>query len=452
MEAVILAAGKSTRMKSKTSKIFHSICGKPMIFYVVEALKRYKIHIVANTETYQTLQHLFPQAQIHIQKNQKGTADALNSVIDYIKDENFVVVNGDMPLINTDDIESAKGILEGQKFECVLLTAELENPTGYGRIVRDNYCIEIIEEKNASDEVKKIKEVNSGIYIFNTKAAKLALPKIQMDTISGEYYLTDILKHLKKVEAVRVDSENILGVNTRKQLSQARKILQKRIIERFDNVTFVDDENTYVNYDVTIGDDTVIFPNVHLKGNTTVGRNCIIENGSIIENSVIKDNVHIKPYSVIEESLIKSNCEIGPFAHLRPLSELGENVRIGNFVETKKVKIGKNTKASHLTYLGDATLGEDVNVGCGTITCNYDGYRKNETIIGDRVFIGSDVQLVAPVEIGNDALIAAGTTVTKNVEEFALAISRVPQTNKPGWVKKFRETMEKKLKEEKNAK
>ena len=251
---------------------------------------------------------------------------------------------------------------------------------------------------------------------------------------------------------MRVNPQHILGVNTRKQLSEVRDIIQRRIINRFDDVTFVDCENTYINYDVNIGEDTIIYPNVHLRGKTTIGRNCIIENGSVIENSVIKDNVHIKPYCVIEESTINNNCEIGPFAHLRPHSELSENVRIGNFVETKKVKIGKNTKASHLTYLGDATLGSDVNVGCGTITCNYDGYRKNETIIGDRVFIGSDVQLVAPVRIGNDVLIAAGTTVTRDVEDFSLAISRVPQVNKEGWVKKYRQSMEKKLKEEKKAK
>ncbi|WP_025270182.1 bifunctional UDP-N-acetylglucosamine diphosphorylase/glucosamine-1-phosphate N-acetyltransferase GlmU [Hippea sp. KM1] len=452
MEAVILAAGKSTRMKSKTSKIFHNICGKPMIFYVVEALRRYKIHIVSNTQTNDTLKELFPQATIHIQKEQKGTADAVACAIDYIKEDTFIVVNADMPLIDPNDIESAYGILKSRGLDCVLLTAELDDPKGYGRIIRDNGCIRIIEEKNADENTRKIKEINSGIYIFKTESVKEALPKIERDAVSNEYYLTDIIPLLKGVEAVRVNPQHILGVNTRKQLSEVRNIMQRRIIDKFDDVTFIDSENTYINYDVEIGEDTVIYPNVHLRGKTTIGRNCIIENGSVIENSVIKDNVHIKPYCVIEESTIKNNCEIGPFAHLRPHSELSENVRIGNFVETKKVRIGRNTKASHLTYLGDATLGSDVNVGCGTITCNYDGYRKNETIIGDRVFIGSDVQLVAPVRIGNDVLIAAGTTVTKDVEDFSLAISRVPQVNKEGWVKKYRQSMEKKLKEEKKAK
>ena len=449
MEAVILAAGKSTRMRSKTSKIFHNICGKPMIFYVVEALKDYKIHIVSNQPSKETLQKMFPLAKIHVQKEQKGTADALKSAIDYIEDDKFIVVNGDMPLIDRDDIEAARAIMELNDLDAVILTAVLDNPKGYGRIVRKDNSIEIIEEKNADEETKKIKEINSGIYLFKTEKAKKALPKIEENQLTGEYYLTDIISFLDKVDTMVVDSENILGVNTRKQLQQARKIIQRRIIDRFEYVTFVDSDNTYVDYDVEIDEDTIIYPNVHLRGKTKIGKGCIIENGSIIENSIIRDNVHIKPYSVIEESIIEDCCEIGPFAHLRPFSELAKYVRIGNFVETKKVRIGKGTKASHLTYLGDAELGEDVNVGCGTITCNYDGYKKNKTVIGDRVFIGSDVQLVAPVKVEHDALIAAGTTVTKDVEAFSLAISRTPQTNKPGWVKKYREAMEKKLKKEK---
>ncbi|WP_022670052.1 bifunctional UDP-N-acetylglucosamine diphosphorylase/glucosamine-1-phosphate N-acetyltransferase GlmU [Hippea alviniae] len=451
MEAVILAAGKSTRMRSKTSKIFHSICGKPMIFYVVNALKSYKIHIVSNQSSKETLQEMFPNAKVHVQKEQKGTADALKSAIDYIEDDEFVVVNGDMPLIDRDDIEAARALMKLNNLDAVILTAVLDNPKGYGRIVRKDNCIEIVEEKNADEETKKIKEINSGIYLFKTKKAKEALPKIEENQLTGEYYLTDIISFLDSVDTMVVDFENILGVNTRKQLQEARKIIQRRIIDRFEYVTFVDSDNTYVNYDVEIGEDTIIYPNVHLRGKTKIGKGCIIENGSVIENSVIKDNVHIKPYSVIEESIIGDCCEIGPFAHLRPFSELDKYVRIGNFVETKKARIGKGTKASHLTYLGDAEIGEDVNVGCGTITCNYDGYRKNQTIIGDRVFIGSDVQLVAPVKVEHDALIAAGTTVTKDVEAFSLAISRTPQVNKPGWVKKYRKAMEKKLKEDKKS-
>ena len=447
MEAVILAAGKSTRMKSKTSKIFHNICGKPLIFYVVKALEKYKIHIVSSKETRDTLKEMFPFAEIHVQEEQKGTADALSKAIEHIESDAFAVVNGDMPLIKQEDFEAGFSLLKAKNLECLILTAVLENPYGYGRIVKENGDLIIVEEKDADDSIKKIKEVNSGIYIFDTKAALKALPKIEKNKKTGEYYLTDIVKFLKRVDTLNIDTENMLGVNTRKQLSEARKIMQQRIIDRFENVTFIDPENTYVNYDVEIGEDTVIFPNVHLKDKTKIGKECIIENGSVIENSVIRNNVHIKPYCVIEESIICDNCEIGPFAHLRPMTELKSCVRIGNFVETKKAKIGKGTKASHLTYLGDAIIGEDVNVGCGTITCNYDGYQKNETIIGDRVFIGSDVQLVAPVKVGDDALIAAGTTVTRDVEPFALAISRVPQVNKPGWVKKYRETMEKRMKE-----
>jgi len=262
---------------------------------------------------------------------------------------------------------------------------------------------------------------------------------------SGEYYLTDIVKLTQKTDILEVDKENILGVNTRKDLSVVRKIIQQNIIDKFDNVTFIDPDSAYINYDVEIGQDTIIFPNVSLRGNAKIGKGCIIDTGCVIESSIIKDNVHIKPYSVIEESRIEKNAQIGPFAHLRPFSDIRENVRVGNFVEVKKSILGKGTKASHLTYIGDAELGEDVNVGCGTITCNYDGYRKNKTVIGDRVFIGSDVQLVAPVEIEHDALIAAGTTVTKKVEAYSLALSRVPQVNKKDWVKRYREKMERKL-------
>ncbi len=447
MEAVVLAAGKSKRMKSKISKIFHNICGKPIIFYVVKALENFKVHIVSNPDMKEALEKMFPEAKVHIQQEQKGTADALSKAINHIEFEAFAVVNGDMPLIKGEDIETGLNILKLKGLDCLIFTSTLDNPYGYGRIVRENGKITIVEEKEATNQIKQIKEVNSGIYIFRTEAALRALPKIEKSSETGEYYLTEIIKYMEKVDTLEINSENMLGVNTRKQLSEVRRIMQRRIIDRFEYVTFIDPENTYVNYDVEIGEDTVIYPNVHLKDKTKIGRECIIENGNIIENSVIRDNVHIKPYCVIEESIICDNCEIGPFAHLRPMTELKSCVRIGNFVETKKVKIGKRTKASHLTYLGDAELGEDVNVGCGTITCNYDGYQKNKTIVGDRVFIGSDVQLVAPVKIGNDALIAAGTTVTKDVEPFALAISRVPQVNKPNWVKKYRETMEKKLRE-----
>ncbi len=445
MEAVVLAAGKSTRMKSKINKILHRICNKPVIFYVLKALEEYKTHIVVNPDIKDAIKRLFPDKEVHIQQEQKGTGDALKCALPHISENAFIVTNGDTPLIRKEDIEIASRIFEAENLECMVLTAHLSDPTGYGRIIRHTDGIEIVEEKDATEEIKRIKEINSGIYIFNTEYAKKQIEKLSNNNKSGEYYITDLVKMAKRVKTMQVNPENILGINTRKELALVRKIIQRRIIERFEDVTFIDPDSTYVNYDVEIGADTVIFPNVALRGNTRIGRECVIDTGSVIENSIIKDNVHIKPYCVIEESTIHNNAQVGPFAHLRPFSELMENVRIGNFVEVKKSVIGKGSKANHLTYIGDAELGEDVNVGCGTITCNYDGYQKNKTIVGDRVFIGSDVQLVAPVKVEHDALIAAGTTVTKDVEPFALAISRVPQVNKPGWVKKYRETMEKKL-------
>ncbi len=448
MEAIILAAGKSTRMKSDTNKIFHRICGKEVIFYVVNALSGYKTHIVTSREYYERIKTMFPDCQIHIQEFQKGTGDALKSALHFIKENSFVVVNGDTPLIKREDIDKAKELFDSKGLDCIVLTARLSNPFGYGRIVKKGEKIEIVEEKDADEKTKKINEINSGIYIFRTSFAKEAVLKIMNNNKSNEYYLTDIIKHTDKIETIEADEENVLGINTRKDLAMVRKIIQKNIIDKFDDVTFIDPNVAYVNYDVEIGRDTIIFPNVSLRGKTRIGKNCIVDVGSVIENSVIKNNVHIKPYSDIEESYIDSDAQIGPFAHLRPQSEIGEEVKIGNFVEVKKSILKKGTKASHLTYIGDAELGEDVNVGCGTITCNYDGYRKNKTIIGDRVFIGSDVQLVAPVEVEHDSLIAAGTTVTRHVEPFSLVLSRVPQVNKPGWVKQYRKTMEKKLNKE----
>ena len=450
MEAVVLAAGKSTRMKSDTNKILQKICNKPIIFYVIKELEGYKTHIVVNSDTHETIKAMFKNCEIHIQHEQKGTGDALKAALPYINEESFVVVNGDTPLIKKSDMEAAKAIFEENKLECIILTAKLDNPRGYGRIVKNEDGIEIIEERDADENIKKINEINSGIYILKTDFAKNAVMKIINDNKSGEYYLTDIVKQTDKIDVIEVNKENVLGVNDRHDLALVRKIIQKNIINDFDDVTFIDPDSAYINYDVDIGRDTVIFPNVSLRGNTKIGRGCIIDTGCVIENSVIKDNVHIQSYCVIEESRIGNNAQIGPFAHLRPFAELCENVKVGNFVEVKKSVLGKGTKANHLSYIGDAELGEDVNVGCGTITCNYDGYKKNKTVIGDRVFIGSDVQLVAPVEVEHDALIAAGTTVTKHVEPFSLVLSRVPQVNKPGWVKKYRESMEKKLNKKKD--
>ncbi len=449
MEAVVLAAGQSTRIRSNTNKILHKICNKPVIFYVLKELEQYKTHIVVNTNTYDTIKNMFGKSKIHIQKEQKGTGDALKTALPFIEDDSFVVVNGDTPLIKHEDIESAYGVFKLKKLDCLVLTAILNNPYGYGRILKKDGRLTIIEEKDADKQTKKINNINSGIYIFKTEFVKEAIKKITNNNQSGEYYLTDIVKLTDKVDTLEVNKQNVLGINTRKELSMVRKIIQKNIIDKFDNVTFVDPDSAYINYDVEIGQDTIIFPNVSLRGNTKIGKECIIDTGCVIESSLIKDNVHVKPYSVIEESRIEKNAQIGPFAHLRPFAEICENVRVGNFVEIKKSILGKGTKASHLTYIGDAELGEDVNVGCGTITCNYDGYKKNKTIIGDRVFIGSDVQLVAPVEVEHDALIAAGTTITHHVEAYSLALSRVPQVNKQDWVKKYREKMERKLNKKK---
>jgi bifunctional UDP-N-acetylglucosamine pyrophosphorylase/glucosamine-1-phosphate N-acetyltransferase len=350
-----------------------------------------------------------------------------------------------MPLINSGTIE--KFIEDTKKYEIAFISVEMENPKGYGRVIRgvNNEVIKIVEEKDATEIERKIKEINTGIYIADAKVLLERLGKINNNNAQGEYYLTDIVSD--GAYAFKADSyEEFIGINDRKTLSFASKIIWKKRAEIFMNkgVTILDYENTYIDEFVEIGKDSVIYPNVFLQGDTKIGENCMIYPGVRIVNSIISNNCEIKDNSLITESFVGIDTTIGPMAQLRPGSKLMGKNKIGNFVELKKVIIGEGSKSSHLTYLGDAELGKDVNVGCGTITCNYDGINKHKTIIGNRVFVGSDVQFVAPVNIGDDALIAAGSTITKDVENDSLGITRAEQKNIVGWVSKWKSKQNKK--------
>ena len=308
----------------------------------------------------------------------------------------------------------------------------MKNPKGYGRIIRsaNGYVLKIVEEKDANEHEKRIDEVNTGVYLCSSVELKNRLKNIDNNNAQNEYYLTDIV--CSGAEAFLADNEmEFLGVNDRVQLSTASKILMQERAESYmkDGVSIIDPSSVYIDIDVVIGKDTVIYPNVFIENNTKIGKNVIIRSGCRINNSVIEENVEIKDNTLIEDSFVGAGSSIGPMAHLRPGSYLAGENKVGNFVELKKTTMGKGSKASHLTYLGDAILGENVNIGCGTITCNYDGFNKYKTIIGNNVFVGSDTQFVAPVTVGDNVLVAAGSTITKDINTNDLAIARTPQKN-----------------------
>jgi len=445
MDAVVLAAGKSTRMKTTKSKIFYDFWGKNIISHIIDTLKNSgfeKIVIVANENNKEQLSCF---GTVVVQEVQNGTAKACEIALNYINSD-FLVTTADTALVKAYTLQKAKNYFIEKSLDCLLLVSTLNDPTGYGRIVKDDNGFRIVEQKDANDDILAINLVSSGIFFLKKDFASKNLPNINNINAQNEYYLPDIVKFSKKCDIIEVDEDEILGINTQKEYSRARSIMQQRIIEAHmeNGVIFIDPKSTYIDLDVIIGSDTIIYPNVHIRKNTKIGKNCLIDTGSVIDSSVISDNVIVKPYSVLIGSIIEENCSIGPFSHLRPDNIIKKNVHIGNFVEVKKSILGENTKASHLSYIGDAIIGKNVNVGAGTITCNYDGFRKNQTIIGDNVFIGSDTQLVAPVKIGNDCLIAAGTTVTTDTPPFSLVLSRVPQQVKENWVISYRKRQEEK--------
>ena len=444
ISSIVLAAGKGTRMKSDVPKVLHQLCGKSMIeivLNVVTELELRKSYVVVGYKKDLIIDKVKDKINIEFveQVEQRGTGDAVLSCKKALKDfeGDILILCGDMPLVKKETLNDFIGKFYSEDLDIAVLSVYFEKPFGYGRIVRENNKIlKIVEESDAKEEEKKIKEVNTGIYCVKKNVLFHLLDKMDNSNNQGEFYLTDIvqlgLKENFKVNAFMLgEREEFIGINSREQLAFAENIILQRKIKKLqdEGVTFIKPETTYLHLDVEIGKDTVIYPNNIITDASVVGENCIIGAFNTIKRSKIFDNVNVKGYCYIDSAKIYSDAQVGPFSHLRPAAEIGEECRVGNFVEIKKSTLKKGVKASHLSYIGDAELDEGVNVGAGTITCNYDGFKKYKTVIGKNVFIGSDTQLVAPVKVGNDSLIAAGTTVTKDVPENSLVHSRTKQVN-----------------------
>lgn len=454
LAAVVLCAGKGTRMNSNKSKVLHAILGRPICAYpLARALEAGATRVVAvvghQAESVEkAIATQFPGKPIDfaIQKEQRGTADAVKAAASALASHQgpVLILYGDTPLVTTETLSALLEAYRSSGGKLALVSTTPPNPFGYGRVIREGgKATRIVEEKDCSAEQKKIGEVNAGIYAVDGAFLWSALGKIESRNAQGEFYLTDIVEQAANqgpVAVVNGDFIETAGVNDRVELAACARVLQQRINTRHmkAGVTMVDPSTTFIADDVIIGSDTELGAMVTLEAGCRIGKNVRIGQGSVIMRSEVGDGAQIKPYSVIEEAIVGARGMIGPFSRLRTGTQLAEDVHIGNFVETKKTKIARGSKANHLSYLGDAEIGSGVNVGAGTITCNYDGKNKHPTVIEDNVFIGSDTQLVAPVRIGAGTLIAAGTTVTADVPPNSLAISRVPQVVKEGWVAKKR--------------
>ncbi|MCC9626654.1 bifunctional UDP-N-acetylglucosamine diphosphorylase/glucosamine-1-phosphate N-acetyltransferase GlmU [Thalassospira sp. MA62] len=447
--AVILAAGKGTRMKSKLYKVLHPVLGKPMVEHVVDQLDQIGVsrQIVIVGHGAEAVQDtLGTRVEYAVQEEQLGTGHAVQMAEAELagKSGATLVVCGDTPLLTAETLEALLAHHESQQAKVTVLTAIADDATGYGRVVRgeDGNVTKVVEHKDASEAELAINEINTGTYVFDNELLFDALKQVGNNNAQGEYYLPDVISIAKEAgEVVAAHTaptfDETIGVNDRVALSQAEAIMRKRTNERLmrEGVTFMDPASTYISPDVVIGSDTVIYPGTVILGKTTIGSECVIGPNSDIRNSVIEDHAVVRQ-SVVTDSRIGEAAQVGPFAHLRQQAVLGANTRVGNFVEIKKSTFGDGAKASHLSYIGDASIGERVNLGCGSITVNYDGKNKFETVVEDDAFVGCNVNLIAPVKVGKGAIVAAGSTITSDVPEEALAIARERQTNKEGYTKR----------------
>lgn len=445
LDVMILAAGLGTRMRSNLAKVLHKLDGRPLINHVCRtaaALAPRNVYVVIGHQGEDVKSAVLEEldeehAHFVWQKEQLGTGDAVNSARESLENEDstLLVLSGDVPMIRAETLAALiqqHHTHRGKGAACTILTVKLDDPTGYGRVVRDDagFFNKIVEQKDASEDERKIREINSGIYCFNTRKLFAALSKVQNNNAQGEYYLTDVPALLRQDgEDVSLyhhsDAHEIEGINNRVQLAEMENILRRRIIKKLMldyGVTFIDPKNSYISERASIGRDTIIHPNVAIEGESEIGDGCIIRSGTRITNSKIGHGVEILDNCVIIDSEINNQCTVGPMAHLRGKARMEEKSKVGNFVELKKTILGRGSKASHLTYLGDATIGEKTNIGAGTITCNYDGKNKHATEIGNNVRIGSDTMLVAPVKVGDGAVTGAGSVVTKDVEANKLVV------------------------------
>jgi bifunctional UDP-N-acetylglucosamine pyrophosphorylase/glucosamine-1-phosphate N-acetyltransferase len=460
----IMAAGKGTRLKSKHPKVLHEIGGKPILAHVIATAQK----VVPAQDIFVIIGHEADRVReavagtgvnFVLQAAQRGTGHALMVAREALfgsgngnsnKYDQVIVLSGDAPLISAETIRKLSAFHTAQKATMTLLSADLDDPYGYGRVIRKGRRVEvqaIVEEKSATPQQKKIHEINSGFYAFDARALYEHIDRLSTENAHGEYYLTDMAGVFhgarKKVVAIKTpDAGEVLGSNTRTEMMvlDARLRLAKcrELLEN--GVTIFYPHTCVIDSDVEVGADTVIEPFVQLLGSTKIGADCRIRSYSVIGNSVIGDRVTVKPGTIMEDSRVGAGAVLGPYSHLRSGSDVGEGAHVGNFVETKKIKLGKGSKANHLSYLGDAEIGEGVNIGAGTITCNYDGVNKHKTFIEDGVFIGSDSTLVAPVKIGRGAYVAAASCITEDVPADALALGRARQSVKEGWARAKRET------------
>jgi bifunctional UDP-N-acetylglucosamine pyrophosphorylase/glucosamine-1-phosphate N-acetyltransferase len=436
-------------MKSRTAKVLHRAAGRPLIDYVVDLARQVSDRppvVVVGHQRDAVEQHVGDRARYALQEKQLGTGHAVQQAMQNLdaKGKNILILSGDVPLTRP---ETLKRLLEEHQRSgnaLTLVTMELDEPALYGRIIRDanDSVARIVEARDADEKQKQIREVNAGIYLFDGQHLGDNLRKLSTNNSQGEYYLTDLIGMLrdsgKRVGALLLDDPvEAFGVNSRAELATVEGEIQRRVIARLmsEGVTFRNPETVVIDSMVAIGSDTVIYPFVTIEGNTRIGTDCVIEPGVHLHNVTVGNDVHVKTGTVAEDAVIEDEASVGPYAHLRPGTRLGKHVKVGNFVETKKAVFGEGAKASHLSYIGDAEIGKDVNIGAGTITCNYDGVNKHKTVLEDGVFIGSDTQLVAPVRVGRGAYIGAGSTITKDVPPDALALSRVPQKIVEGWAK-----------------
>jgi bifunctional UDP-N-acetylglucosamine pyrophosphorylase / glucosamine-1-phosphate N-acetyltransferase len=445
LDVLILAAGLGTRMRSNLAKVLHKLDGRPLINHVCRtatALAPRKIYVVIGHQGDEVKNAVLEElntehAEFAWQNEQLGTGHAVNSAREFLEDADstLLVLSGDVPMIRAETLAALvqkHHTHRGKGAACTILTVKLNDPSGYGRIVRNSEGLfnRIVEQKDATDEEKAIKEINSGIYCFNTKKLYSALTRVKNNNAQGEYYLTDVPALLgEEGEDIAIyqhkDAYEIEGINNRVQLADMERTLCRRTISRLMldyGVTFIDPKNTYVSERANIGRDTTIYPNVNIEGETIIGDGCTIRSGTRITNSRIGRGVEILDNCVITDSEVSDSCTIGPMAHLRGHARMEEKAKVGNFVELKKTILGRGSKANHLTYLGDATIGEKTNIGAGTITCNFDGKNKHATTIGNNVKIGSDTMLIAPIKIGDGAVTGAGSVVNKDVAENKLVV------------------------------
>ena len=444
LNVLVMAAGLGTRMKSKRAKVLHEFGGRPLIAHVVrtaQSLEPQKIIVVVGHQAEEvekaTLAEVGELASFVLQAEQRGTGHAMECARTLLENSDSLLLSiyGDVPLIRA---ETMRKLIEHHRATgaaCSILSVRLENPTGYGRIIRDEQgrFQRIVEQKDATEEERKVREINSGIYCFETKDLFEALKRVEPKNQQGEYYLTDVAEIMlsmgRKVEVfLHTDAREVSGINTRAELAEFENLLRRNAIRRLmieSGVTFIDPSHAYISPEAEIGRDTIIYPNVTIEGKSVIGEGCVIRSGARITDSRLGDEVVVKDHSVIIDSEIASNCAVGPFAHLRMNATLEEKATVGNFVEVKKSRLKRGVKAMHLTYLGDATIGERTNIGAGTVTCNYDGVRKHETVIEDDVKIGSDTMLVAPVRVGARSVTGAGSVVTKDVPPDSL-VAGVP--------------------------